>query len=194
MRIRFASAAMMAAVLTFSVSGVVAADSVSGTYGHYTPTDGPPGGGAICRYQMTDPANAEIYRMVMRAPSVWWPNRRSDVTTEHGRVGWRAVVQFYRNGSWRTLTTTGIQRATAYEDQLSPYGASTKAPFTNISVNINDPLGRKFRATINMYWFRSDGSVLGRVTHPVKWYRLVVGSTYNGTIESSCPTYLGETP
>jgi len=192
---RLASAAALASVLSITLSGVAAADNASGTRGHHKFNDEATAAGATCRYVETSPTLFDIYRMVMKSPLVWWPNRNSSITTEHGRVGWRAIVKYNPGGTWRTLLKTPIQYATAYEDQLSPYGSSTDAPFTSIRANISASSlssASALRVSVKAFWFRTDGSILGWSTHDVDWYRVIQGTVVAGTIEGSCPRYFAD--
>jgi len=186
-------AAVGAAVLSIAFSGVAAADTVTGQHGNYQiPDDDTPSlAAAICRYSEGAIGVWNIYKIVGRAPSVWWPDTNASITTQHGPVGWRLSVlhKAPSSSTWKLLKNSSIQHATAYEDQLNPYGSSTKAPFTNIKISItasNFPASEQFMAKVKLYWFRSDGSVRGSVVHNVANYSEMLGSFQVATTTTSC--------
>jgi len=178
MRSRLMLAAVVAAVLSIALSGVAAATTVVGQHGNYIfiDDDSMTTTGAICRY--ADPNSVgtwNIYKLTARAPSVWWFDTNSSITTQHGPVGWRLYLlhKAPAASTWSLLKKSTIQKKTAYEDQLVPYGSATKAPFTNIALSItanNFPSTELFMARVKVYWFRSDGTVRGSATHDVQNY------------------------
>jgi hypothetical protein len=188
---RLFSAIVLAAAASVGLTGVVAADSVSGVTGHYVPYDGVYTNGAICKYTPVGGGSYRIYRIVARPPSVWWPNRNSLSTTEHGRVGWRAIVQHKPAGTWVLYRKSAIQYATAYEDSVNPYGSSTKAPFTKIPVDISPGSMDTFRVVVKAWWYRTDGSILGWFKHTVKQYQIRFGTSIWGTVDEQCYTSAG---
>jgi hypothetical protein len=182
MRSRLILGAVSAAVLSIVFAGVVAADTVTGQHGNYVMNDNGDAAatGAICRYADVGNLTYDIYKMVARAPSVWWMNTDSNKTTQHGTVGWRLIVlhKAPAASTWSTVGKTSIQKKTAYEDQLVPYAASTKAPFTNLTFSINKanyPTTEQFMARVKVFWYKSDGTVKGSVVHDVTYYRWAVG-------------------
>lgn len=149
----------------------------SGTFGHYRVTDSASTPGATCKYtpDSSNPSLYSIYKITVPAPSVWWPNRNSTSKTEHGKVGWQVQVLYDFGGpGYPTYAKSPIQKAIAYEDQITPYGATTKASLTKMTVSFNgkartDAIG--WLALVKIIWYRTDGSVLGYVTHVVQNYR-----------------------
>jgi hypothetical protein len=182
---RVLAAVTAAVALSLAVSGVVVADVTYGRIGHYSFTDGNPTAGAWCRYALGGGGTAWVmWRIRVPAPSVWWPDTNPDVTTQHGPVGWRFYVKRWTGSEWVVQKKTAIQHATAYEDQLVPYGSSTKAPFKQGGTDVNGgawPANTRFMVTVKVYWFRRDGTVRGWVTHDVQHYGVLEGSTNRGT-------------
>lgn len=193
MKSRLITAVALASALTMALSGVVAAaDIVVGQHGHYIFTDGntTSTAGANCRYYMQNSSTWRIYRIVARPPSVWWMDTNSDITTQHGRVGWRVIIlhKSMASSTWLVLKRSGVQFATAYEDQLNPYGSSTKAPFTRIAVDFNGgayEVSHQFMARIRVNWYRADGSIRGYAIHDVQYYNEVISGHLQGLAPNS---------
>ena len=184
-RSRWFVALVLAAAASIGVSGVVYADSVTGTTGHYRTTDTAESPAATCRYTQIAEGTGVIDRIVIRPPSVWWPNRSSTNSTEHGRVAWRATVGRSTDMANWTYRNSPLQYATAYE--------ATRAPFTNITVDINAGAisnSSVFRVIIKAQWYRRDGTVLGSVRHDVKYLRERLGTT-GGVYQGTCHYYTG---
>jgi hypothetical protein len=180
-----------AVLLSIALSGVAAADTAVGQHGNYVFVDGDSTTttGATCKYADAGNLTFDVYKIVARAPKAWWPDTNSSITTQHGRVGWRFSV-YHKTpaaSSWTLLKTSSTQKATAYEDQLTPYGDSTKAPFTNMGMLIsgkNFPATELFMAKVKVLWYRADGTVKGSVTHDVAWYRWL--TNIDSSINSNC--------
>jgi hypothetical protein len=190
---RFTLAVVSAVVLTIGLAGnVAAADKVSGQVGHYAFTDSDSSNSTGAQCLTTDVGNAtyDLTQIVGRAPAAWWPDTNSDKTTQHGTVGWRLIVlhKAPAASSWTVLKKSTIQKATAFEDQLNPYGAGTKAPFTDIGLKVsasNFPTTELFAAKAKVIWYRKDGSVKGSVVHFISWYATMYGVNVLG-INPSC--------
>src|SRR5262245_64557548 len=94
---RLSLAALMSAALTFVLSGVAAADTVTGTVGHYVFNDLSTfqAAGVTCRYHASAPGSHlfYLYKIIGRAPSAWWPDGNSSLSGEHGTVGWQIIVK-----------------------------------------------------------------------------------------------------
>ena len=185
------AAILAASIASLMLSGVASADSTSGSTGNYLFTDSQSTTGATCRYA-PDSRGQNLYhvtKIVVRPPSVWWPDQNSSSNSEHGRVGWQATVGRSTDGmNWTLVQKSAVQRATAYEDSQSPYGRSTRAPFTKISVPINGAnfaLAENFRVTVKALWYTPEGKVRGFTTHIVTWYSEKVG-TFNTAQQGSC--------
>jgi len=184
-----------ACVLTIGLSGIVAADNVTGQHGDYLFTDSSGAPGASCRHTNGGGGEWWLAKIVVKPPSVWWPDTNSTNTTQHGTVGWQATVRYRTlgsTGSWTLLTKGSVHKATAHEDQLVPYGNSTKASFSNATFFINGALAKyhlkEFQVTVKAFWYsKTDGSVIGSASHTVQYYNYWLGSTNSGlTGEAWC--------
>ena len=122
--------------------------------------------------------------MIVKAPSVWWPDTSSNSNTQHGTVGWQA----FRLSQGRV----GHNLEAAQEDNCPTRPPPTratraltacadKAPFTNLAVSIpgtNYAFTHEFRVKVKVYWYsKVDGSVMGSVAHTVLYYKWGPGST-----------------
>jgi hypothetical protein len=189
---RLITATVGAAVLSIGLSGVVAAQTgITGNH-LFIDSNGSSTTGAACRYLRVTDTRAKITQITARPPSVWWPDRNSDNNTEHGKVGWRAIIYHTNAGlGFVFLKQSGIQYATAYEGYPGGYDNADKAPFTNITVGITAsslPAGDQLRVVVKAYWFKKDGSVLGSDTHTVLWYKLKLSADDPGHIQQQpCP-------
>ena len=116
MRSRLMLAVIGAAVLSIGLSGIAAADSVVGQHGNYVMTDYGIADetGATCRYSDVGNLTFDIYKLTARAPSVWWMDTNSSITTQHGTVGWRLIVKHKAPAAstWTTVGKTSIQKKT----------------------------------------------------------------------------------
>lgn len=198
MRSRLMLGPVAAVLMTIALSGVAAADSVTGQHGNYIFVDGHSQSttGASCKYTDVGNFTYDIYKMVARAPQVWWPNTDSGNTTQHGRVGWKFSIYHKTPAAltWTLLKSSSVQKKTAYEDQLAPYSLATKAPFTNLSLSItagNFPATELFMARVKVLWYRPDGTVKGSVTHDVQEYKWMSGTTLQGFNSNCVRRFLG---
>jgi hypothetical protein len=186
---RFLAASAGAVVLSIGLSGVAGAQT--GQTGNYLFIDSSSTPGAVCKYERVSDTRAKIYQITVKAPQVWWPDRNSDNNTEHGKVGWRAIIDHTNAGpGFVKLKQSAIQYATAYEGYPGGYDLADKAPFTNISVGITAsdlPSGDELRVKVKAIWFKKDGTQLGSVTHTVVYYTLKIST--GGTIQTMnvCP-------
>jgi len=188
---RLGAAAVLAGALSLALSGVVAADTIVGTIGHYDMTDGttPSTAGAACLYATPGGGIYNIYRIVARKPSVWWPNTNASISGQHGQVGWQLIVRYKRplSSTWTLLKKSDIQKAIAYEDAPA-YDLNDRAPFTNLWVNINyanfSEANTQFKASVKVLWYKADGTVRGSVTHAVQYY-VVKGDGFNSYVFGS---------
>lgn len=171
------------------ISGTVNADTTTGQTGHFMFTDAMATPGAKCTYNIASNDEAWLHKFTVKPPSLWWPDTSSSSNTEHGRVGWRFVVQYNSGSGWLDAKQSPVQKATAYEDSQNLYGNGTKAPLTKMSVTINAhnyPYSN-WQVLVKGYWYKPNGSVLGSATHTVAWYRTVAGSSVQ-TNNSGCVT------
>lgn len=174
---RFSGAAALAFAAVLSFGPTAFADSNSGTSGDYLFTDDASHVGAVCKYKQdsNDPNTNWISKITASAPSLWWPDQNSSTNTEHGKVGWRFLVQYSTTGGWTRAAQSPIQKATAYEDSQHPYAASTKAHLTNQTVSFNGKASGDFgmwRVVVNTFWYATDGHVMGNVNHVVQYYNV----------------------
>ena len=186
---RLALAALLAGALSIAFSGVVVADSSTGSIGNYLMHDNSTfqSAGATCRYNPSSPGSNlyHLYRIVGRAPSVWWPDTNSSIANQHGKVGWQLIIKYKlpASSTWALLKKSDIQKAVAYED-APDYDTNDQAPFTNIYLNINyanfPDASTEFQAYAKVFWYRADGSVRGTLTHQYVYYRIYEGSTAGG--------------
>jgi hypothetical protein len=184
--------AILAVIGSVLVSGVASADTTSGQTANHLFTDSQAKPGATCKYAPDSRANNfyHVSKIVVLPPSVWWYDQDSNINSEHGRVGWQVTVGHSTNGTtWSLVKKSGVQKATAYEDSQNPYGSSTKAPFTKMSVDIaggSYQLADSFRVTVKAIWYTQTGKIRGFATHVVNWYKQKVGTVTPVTNEESC--------
>ena len=179
----------MAVVGVIALSSPVSADSTTGLTGHFLFTDSSGTPGAKCTYVIEQPSNlAFIHKFTVKPPKGWWPDTNSSINNQHGKVGWRFILEETTNGTdWVTVKHSSVQKATAYEDSQNPYGSATKASFSKMALTINAhnyPYG-EFRVTVTAYWYKANGSQLGSASHTVEWYRSVAG-TDKQTFDGGC--------
>jgi hypothetical protein len=178
-----------ACVLSIGLSGVVAADNTTGQTGHYVFNDSSSKTGANCNYASIGNNTWRITSISARPPSVWWPNTSSNSNTEHGRVGWVVTVKHKHPSAttWTVVKASSVQKKTAYEDHPA-YDSADKAPFTRITVSFNGasyPATEQFFITVKVYWYKSNGSVLGTAFHQNVYYSQVAGGFNQGTLPTS---------
>ena len=160
----------------------------AGQTGNYEFRDHP---GATCRYVNDWGHHLALTKVIVRPPSVWWPDTDPNDPDEHGTVGWRAILQKTNDveGPWVAVKRTPVQRATAYDDQAEPFGATTRAPFTKQTIPWHrDSHSNRFiavRVVVKAIWYAPDGSVIGRAQHRVVDYRFSWG-THTGTAREFC--------
>jgi hypothetical protein len=178
-------ACLLAVVGVLALAAPVSADSTTGQTGNYLFTDSMSTPGVRC-YYVEESGIAYIHQFTAKPPSLWWPDTNSSINTQHGKVGWRFIVQQNQSGNWVQVKKSAIQKATAYEDSQNPYGAGTKAPLTKMSLTLNAhnfEFGG-FRVLVKAFWYRHNGSVMGTASHVVDWYKYAGTSTQ--TVEGFC--------
>ncbi len=172
LRRRLLTGTAIALCCLLGASGVALADTESGQHGHYLFTDDSTNRGVVCVYAGSNPYR--LVSLIVKAPSLWWWDTNSSSATEHGRVGWRAIVQVSLPGAYgpfNTVLRSSIQKATAYEDQ-PPYDVNDKAPLTRKKLAF-DPAPYKsqpnayVRVDAKAFWYRPNGSTAGWVRHTV---------------------------
>ncbi|MEO6349281.1 MAG: hypothetical protein ABIP53_01395 [Candidatus Limnocylindrales bacterium] len=186
-----ARAAILAVIGSVLLSGMASADTTSGSIGNRLFTDSQAKPGAKCKYAPDSRATSyyHVSKIIVPPPSVWWPDLDSNSNSEHGRVGWQFTVGHSTNGTtWSLVGKSAVQKATAYEDSQNPYGSSTRAAFTKLSMGINGgsySFADEFRVTVKAIWYTPSGKVRGFATHIVHWYTQRV-STFTLTNEDFC--------
>jgi hypothetical protein len=181
---RVAGALAGTLALSVGLSGVAAADSTTGQTGHFKFVDSTTKPGAVCWYEPGGTNAYNLYRVVVRAPKVWWPDTSSSSNTQHGKVGWRVIIKSGSPGSFTTLKKSGIRYAIAYEDHPL-YDNSDKAPFTSITQNFISDKFTDYMVSVKVFWYRADGSVMGTATHDVVYYDTNINGTATGPIQNS---------
>jgi hypothetical protein len=186
---------MLGIVAALAFGPAVLADSTTGSVGNYLTTDTSVTPGATCQYPTfaSGASKTWLSKVVAKPPSIWWPDRSSDSNTEHGKVGWRFLVQFNNGGpGWTTVVKSSVQKAIAYEDSQSPYNPSTKAPLTKMSVGVNAKATGQgvWRVVVKAFWYKKNGTKLGSATHVVQYYRQKIGSQNFAITQDSCSAYI----
>jgi len=154
---------------------VTLADSETGQHGHYLFKDDATKYGATCIYAGSGPY--KLTQIVVKAPSLWWPDTVSGNNNEHGTVGWQLSLQISVPGAygpWHTLFTTSPQQKTAHEDQ-PPYNPTDKAKLAQWTLNVNGGFKHKPNAYAAVeheaLWYNPDSSTMGTVTHDQFYYK-----------------------
>jgi hypothetical protein len=158
-RSRHLFAAVSLGLALFLVASPVAADSHSGTVGHYSITDTVSKAGVTCNYTDAYPTHY-LVSVSVPAPKAFWPNSSAVAS---GTVGWWAVVQRYGGTGWMTVKTGATQKATATK--------TTAAAFTKRTTKYASPNDKQHRVVIHIVWYRAEGGTLGGATHTVVHYR-----------------------
>jgi hypothetical protein len=163
-----ASVAGMALVLAVAP---VAADTDlghSGQVGQHSLRDGDyQHPGATCRYVVLE-SGSRGSEWLLKRIDVRPPRMRSVGSRQ--RVGWRFSVQRSSDEQvWKTTYKSPVQKATAY--------SGADASFTAMGVPVSVPAGSynepAYRVRVTMFWYGSDGNVLGTARHGVDYYRFV---------------------
>lgn len=171
-------------------AAVASADSEFGQHGHYLFLEDEVHPAVTCTY--TGP-HTKLTSITVKPPKVWWPDTISENHTEHGKTGWRVIVQTTASpadGPWHTARRSAIQKATAFEDSAALYGDSTKAPFTRRTLSWDAPRHPTIyvRVVIQAFWYHADGSVMGWEKHTSVYYRYKVGAI-TGIFTNSCSNF-----
>ncbi len=190
-RYRLTAIAALAGAALFATSGLALADSETGQLGHYVFKDDQATGGATCVYSGSGPY--KLTQIVVKAPSLWWPDTNSGNSKQHGKVGWQPSVQISVPGAygpWHTLYVAPAQTKTAYEDQ-PPYSKADRARLATYTLNINGSYKHKPNAYARVeheaLWYKPDSSIMGTVTHDqfnYKWQ-----NTPNAGSTGGCPIH-----
>ncbi len=190
-RRRMASVTALALGALLSSSGVVFADSETGQTGHYMFREAPGGEGVVCVYSGS--GNFRLTKLIVKPPSLWWPDTDANNNRQRGRVGYRAFVQVSLPGAygpWQPLKKTTIQKSTAYED-TPDYDMADRAPLTKRQVAFDpSPYGPESNAHVRVvykaFWYRPNGSVAGTFTHEQFYYEWRNAGASTGST-TACP-------
>ena len=168
-----ATSLAVSAILT--LGGAAYADTETGQHGHYQFRDSYPDPGAVCVYAGSNPYR--LVQVIVYAPRLWWPDTNSDVTNQHGKVGFRGIIRVSKPGPygpWAKVKQSEIMTATAYEDNPD-YDLNDKAPLSKITFSFDpskwsDHPNAYVQVRVKAYWYKKSGDVLGTVTHDVYNY------------------------
>lgn len=193
-RYRFGVVLALAGAALFATSGVTLADTETGQHGHYVFKDDASTFGVNCVYASQGNDTYKLTQLVVKAPSLWWPDTNSGSNREHGTVGWRVFVQVSLPGAygpWSTTFKTSIQKKTAYEDHPA-YDPADKAPLAKWTISFNasayDSRPNAYvRIEHKAFWYKPAGSTLGSVVHDQFNYQWKYGTTRGST--GACPIH-----
>lgn len=181
----------LAVAAMLGTSSLAYADTESGQHGNYSFADDLTNFGVTCVY--SGGATRRLTQVIAKPPSLWWPNTNTNNNTQHGKTGWRVLVQLSTAGGygpWTTLSKSAIKTAIAYEDQPA-YDPSDKAPFSKIKLAFDPtPYLSNSNAHVHMvikaFWYKPDGSLMGSVTHDQEFLKWANGA---GIVSSTnaCP-------
>ncbi len=150
------------------------ADLQTGQIGHYDFREyayGSHDGNVDCDYHSYSNGQHRIDEFTFRAPRIWWMDTDASTTHEHGTVGWQYRVQESTDPDtvpFATVKTSSTQKQTAHEDHPG-YSDGDKAPFTTRHLSWSEGHTVYYRIKYTIYWYKTDGSVLGQLSH---WYDL----------------------
>jgi hypothetical protein len=191
---RFAAALALTAAAMLASSGIALANSETGQHGHYLFKDDPVTFGATCVYVPLS-SGYKLTHIVVKPPSLWWPDTNSGNNREHGRVGWQLALQISVPGAygpWHTLFNAPTQVKQAYEDQPA-YDPADKANLPKMRLDVNGGYRKKpdahARVVHTAYWYANDNSVMGTVTHEQFNYRIDGVPGHTG-LTTACPIHL----
>jgi len=142
-----------------SLAGIVPRNEVKGTVGKWSLHEWWRNPNVTCVYAYRPLAiyKHKLTAIEVKAPRVFWPNRRSDRNWEHGKIAWRLrIMERKRNKPrWRTVYDSGAQKAVAYERK--------KAPLVQVGLDWNFSGDHLYAFQHRITWFRKNGTVLGSV-------------------------------
>ena len=171
-RRRWAIGPALAICILGGATGTANAFEVSGDTGirgdfSLADTQASPAG--VCGYAFDHSDGAQDFysfsSMKVRAPSVYAADRNAD-RRDSRMVSWRFhLYQMPAAGApgWTTVAGSPVQKARAYED--------APAAFAPLSVNFNGSNDYLYRAHVVIKWFKSNGTVEGKVRLFLDWYR-----------------------
>lgn len=138
-------------------AGGVPPTKVKGTIGKWSLAESVSDPSVTCIYAHRPTAlyKHKLAVVEVRAPKVFWPNRRVTWTKEHGKVSWRLRIMERTASGWRAVYNSGNQKAEAFEN--------SKAPLVQVGLDWNKRGDHLYYFQHRITWYRKDGSVLGMV-------------------------------
>jgi hypothetical protein len=125
--------------------------------------------GANCVYGPEYAPDYAGLRKVKALAPIVYANDHNPAIRDHQTVKWYWQLQraHYPELSWKTLDTSNVQAATAYED--------ARAHFSPMSINHNvgnpDFTDNVYRVKVFIKWVKADGSVEGKANATVDFYK-----------------------
>ena len=164
------------ALLLTQASSVAAAEVLTdtGTHGAWSVTDTDPSPAAKCAYGPEIAPDYAWFRWVRIAAPHVFATDAHPTTRDAQKVSLQFKIQHqpYLSGDpWRTVAKSGVQHATAYDNQAAPlkpmklYWKGEKTPAT-------DPLGDDLRVVVTIKWYTPGGSVAGKIQYLPDHYAL----------------------
>lgn len=195
-RYRALTIAALALGALMASSGIAAADTTTGQVGHYIFKDNAETYGATCVYAGSGPY--KLTQIVVKPPSLWWPDTNSANNRQHGKVGWQPSLQISKPGTagpWNTLFDAPAVVRVAYEDHPA-YDAADKANLPKYTLFVNHSYNKYPNANARIvhaaFWYAGDGTTKGSVMHEqvnYAWQNVpgVTSSTVGCPIHYSAP-------
>ncbi len=133
----------------------------------FNDTSGTPG--ATCSYGPEYPPDYAGFRWMKVRPPVVFAADRDSNKIDHKRVKWFWKLQraHYPMNDWKTIATSAVQSATAYDNQAAHFSA------LRINHNVGNPdfSDVVFRAFVVIKWVKADGSVEGTAKATIDYYK-----------------------
>ncbi len=173
-------APIAAALLALAAATMVSAPALAAYPPWYTSS-------VQCRYRADATGERVLTKIVVTPPSLYADSEPAD-------VGWRVVVRRSLNldlGPWKIRYRTPIEIAEATEDQP---GAFETASIDVIVPDIEDLSSVRYRVTLKMMWYASDGTVMYRLSHRMESLKLYWKGNFQRIEGDYCPASLDTGP
>lgn len=145
----------------------------TGSVGTYFWTDTMAMPAVLCTYEGA--AGSMYFNGVrVKAPTAYWPDQNSDNDHEHGKIGMRTRIEHYNGSTWDVVKAGPEVKMWASE--------STAAALTKQTVSWSGPNSRRYRASVVLTWWKTNGNKLGRVWVLMDFHR----RQYDNSVGSSC--------
>jgi hypothetical protein len=162
-------AAVAVAGLAVGPVGAYSNVTETGMVGPWSLNDTSGNPGATCKYGPEYPPDFAGFRWMNVRPPVVFAADRNSSKIDHKRVKWFWKLQraHGQTNDWKTIATSAVQSAIAYENQaanlsaLRIYRTVGNPDFTDIN----------FRALVVIKWVKADGSVEGTAKATIDWYQ-----------------------